>query len=96
MLTGAAPSAITASRDQIASLVTLMTCRCKGILFTNESPDTRFALQVVGRRVEIMELGEWGERTKQSRLVAIGSLFDAEELNSKFEACTNPRRPPLG
>jgi len=50
-------------------------------------PEKRFALQAVGRRVEIMELGEWGERTPQSRLVAIGSSFDAQELSRNFDAC---------
>jgi G3E family GTPase len=61
--------------------------RCKGIVYAKESPEKRFALQAVGRRVEIMELGEWGERTRQSRLVAIGSSFDVRELSRKFDAC---------
>jgi G3E family GTPase len=53
------------------------TYRCKGIVFTAESPEMRYALQAVGRRVEIIELGDWGEHTPQSGLVAIGSSFDA-------------------
>jgi len=29
------------------------------IVFSNDSPEKRYALQVVGRRVEIMELDDW-------------------------------------
>jgi G3E family GTPase len=61
--------------------------RCKGIVYAKEILEKRFALQAVGRRVEIMDLGEWGERTPQSRLVAIGSSFDSRELDRKFNAC---------
>lgn len=52
-----------------------------------ETDAERYALQAVGRRVEIMELGDWGERTRQNQLVAIGSSFDAQELSRKFDAC---------
>jgi len=41
----------------------------------------------VGRRTEISQLGEWGERTPRSQIVAIGAAIDAKELNAKFEAC---------
>ncbi len=61
--------------------------RCKGIILAEDSPGKRLALQVVGRRTEISELGDWGERTPRSQIVAIGSEIDAEELNAKFEAC---------
>ena len=56
-------------------------------MFATDFPDKRFALQAVGRRVEVMELGEWGERTPRSQLVAIGTSFDARELSKKFDAC---------
>ncbi len=63
--------------------------RCKGIVFAADSPDKRFALQVVGRRTEISELGEWGERTPRTQSVAIGAPggMDARELSDQFDAC---------
>jgi hypothetical protein len=44
-------------------------------------------VQTAARRVDIMELGHWGERTPQSRIVAIGSSFDPQNLRRKFDAC---------
>jgi G3E family GTPase len=61
--------------------------RCKGIVYTDEFPDQRFALQAVGRRVEILKLGSWGTHPPRNRLVAIGSSLNALELNEKFDAC---------
>ena len=61
--------------------------RCKGIILATDSPGKRLALQVVGRRTEITELGDWGERTPRSQIVAIGAAIDTEELNLKFESC---------
>jgi hypothetical protein len=46
----------------------------------------RYALQAVGRRVEIIELGDWREHTPQSRLVGIGSSFEAQDLSRRFDA----------
>jgi len=43
-------------------------------------------IQAAARRVDIMELEHWGERTPQSRIVAIGSSFDAQDLRRKFDA----------
>ena len=63
--------------------------RCKGIVFTKDAPDRRIALQVVGRRVEISKLDAWGTRTPRSRIVAIGTSIDAEDLRSKFDRCTD-------
>jgi hypothetical protein len=42
----------------------------------------------VGRRTEIYELDEWGDRTPRSQIVAIGSAIDVQELSNKFEACS--------
>jgi G3E family GTPase len=84
------PFSIEALREMVRKQLPASIYRCKGIIFTNESPEKRFALQAVGRRVEIMELGEWGERIPQSRVVAIGSSFDARELSRKFDACLTP------
>ncbi len=61
--------------------------RCKGIVFAADSPGKRFALQVVGRRMEISELDEWGERTPRTQIVAIGAAIDTQELDDKFDAC---------
>jgi hypothetical protein len=41
----------------------------------------------VGRRVEIEDLGQWGERTPRTRIVTIGRSIDPEELGGKFESC---------
>jgi G3E family GTPase len=63
--------------------------RCKGIVFTADVPDTRFALQIVGRRTELFELDQWGPREPRSKIVAIGAAngFDAEALTEQFEKC---------
>ncbi len=61
--------------------------RCKGIVFAADSPDKRLVLQVVGRRTEISELDEWGERTPRTQIVAIGAAIDARELEDKFDGC---------
>ncbi len=61
--------------------------RCKGIIFTADSPDKRLTLQAVGRRTEISELGGWGERTPRTQIVAIGAAIDAQDLSDKFDAC---------
>lgn len=61
--------------------------RCKGIIFSTENPEKRLALQAVGRRVEIQDLGGWGERPKLNRIVAIGSGFDEIILDRQFSSC---------
>ncbi len=61
--------------------------RCKGIIFVADSPDKRLTLQAVGRRTEISELDEWGDRTPRTQIVAIGAAIDAQELSDKFDAC---------
>ena len=82
------PFSIEALREMVRRELPASIYRCKGIVFTSEFPEKRYALQVVGRRVEIMELDDWGERTPRNQLVAIGASFDTEELSSKFDACT--------
>ena len=58
-------------------------------MFAAESPDTRLALQVVGRRTEISEIDKWGERVPRSQIVAIGAAngFDPGALTKQFDAC---------
>jgi G3E family GTPase len=81
------PFSMEALREMVRKELPASIYRCKGIVFSNDSPEKRYALQVVGRRVEIMELDDWGERTPQSQLVAIGSSFDDRELSRKFDSC---------
>jgi G3E family GTPase len=81
------PFSLEALREMVRKELPASIYRCKGIVFTAESPEKRYALQAVGRRVEIMELGDWGERTRHNQPVAIGSSFDSEELSRKFDAC---------
>ena len=49
----------------------------------------RLTLQTVGRRTEIRELGEWGERAARTQIVAIGAPggIDAEALTERFDSC---------
>jgi hypothetical protein len=50
----------------------------------------RIALQIVGRRTEISELGEWGDQAPGTQIVAIGKAIDAQELTNQFDACVEP------
>ena len=84
----AQPFSIEALREMVRRELPASIYRCKGIVFTAEFPEKRYALQAVGRRVEITELDDWGERTPQNQIVAIGSSFDTEWLTNKFDACT--------
>ncbi|MGK7914405.1 MAG: GTP-binding protein [Prochloraceae cyanobacterium] len=61
--------------------------RCKGIVYVADSPHKRLSLQIVGRRTELSELDDWGERLPRNQIVAIGSSIDAQELRRKFDAC---------
>jgi hypothetical protein len=63
--------------------------RCKGIVYAADSPDMRLTLQAVGRRTEIHELGEWGERTPRTQIVAIGAPggINAEALTEDSLRC---------
>jgi G3E family GTPase len=61
--------------------------RCKGIVYTADFPSKRYALQIVGRRTEIAELDEWGERMPRTQIVAIGAAINAPEMSDKFDAC---------
>ena len=81
------PFSVQALREMVRRELPASVYRCKGIVFVADSPEKRYALQAVGRRVEIMEIGDWGERKPISRIVAIGASFDAKELSMKFDKC---------
>jgi len=63
--------------------------RCKGFLYAADSPEKRLTLQTVGRRAEIIELGEWGDRQPKTQIVAIGApnSMDEANLTALFEEC---------
>jgi len=63
--------------------------RCKGVIYTDEAPERRAVLQVVGRRADVALFDEWGERTPRTQIVAIGAPggINAADLTEKFNAC---------
>lgn len=63
--------------------------RCKGIIYTADEPNKRFSMQIVGRRTEITELDNWGNRTPCTQIVAIGESgnINSKELRSHFDSC---------
>jgi len=81
------PFSIEALREMVRKELPASIYRCKGILYSAESPNKRMTLQAVGRRTEIMELDEWDGRTPLTQIVAIGSSIDSRELTRKFDAC---------
>jgi G3E family GTPase len=82
------PFSLEALREMVRKELPASIYRCKGIVYTTEFPDKRLTLQAVGRRTEIYELDEWGDRKPRTQIVAIGSTIDAQELSNKFEACS--------
>lgn len=83
------PFSLEALRKMVQRELPASIYRCKGIVFTDDQPDKRFALQIVGRRTEIHELDEWGKRAPCTKIVAIGESdgIDAQELRRKFDGC---------
>ena len=81
------PFSLEALRDMVRRELPAAIYRCKGIVHVAEVPGRKYALQAVGRRTELTELGEGGSAPPHSRIVAIGSSIDAEELSNLFEGC---------
>ncbi len=81
------PFSLEALRQMVRRELPASIYRCKGIVVAADSPGKRIALQIVGRRTEIFELDDWGERTPRTQIVAIGSSIDAQALSRKFDAC---------
>lgn len=85
----ARPFSADALRQMVRKELPASVYRCKGIVVLEETPDRRFALQVVGRRIDLTELDDWNDRAKRSRIVAIGTPghLDAPSLRTLFESC---------
>jgi G3E family GTPase len=83
------PLSLTRLREMVQRELPASIYRCKGIIFSAENPGNRITLQIVGRRTEINELDEWGERKPHTKIVAIGSAneIDPDSLTLLFKSC---------
>lgn len=83
------PFSLEALRKMVQRELPASVYRCKGIVFIADTPEKRFALQIVGRRTEISELDDWSDRSPHTQIVAIGESggIDSNELSSKFDEC---------
>jgi len=81
------PFSLETLREMVRKELPASIYRCKGIVFAADSPGKRIALQIVGRRTEISELDEWGDRTPRTQIVAIGAPINANELSNQFDGC---------
>ena len=81
------PLSLDALREMVKRRLPKSVYRCKGIIYTSDAPARRHALQVVGRRTQIVEIGGWAERTRLNEIVAIGHEMDGHELSELFDAC---------
>lgn len=83
------PFSLDALRKMVQKELPASIYRCKGIVYTSAQPDKRFSMQIVGRRTEISELDDWGNRTPHTQIVAIGESgkIDSQELLNKFDSC---------
>lgn len=82
------PLSLHAVRD-VASRLPRDVYRCKGVIHSDEEPERRSILQVVGKRVTISQEDRWGGRQPRSRIVAIGAhgALDQESLPQRFSNC---------
>ena len=76
-------------------LSTFSSILLKGIVFIADTPNKRFSLQIVGRRTEISELDNWGDRDPLTQIVAIGESekIDSQGLRSMFDKCIKNYEP---
>jgi G3E family GTPase len=78
MITSREPLSLTALRSAIKKLPGDV-YRMKGFVFSEEDPEHRIIVQVVGKRVDIARDQPWGEMCPESRLVAIGAPGSVDE-----------------
>ena len=83
------PFSIEALREMVRRQLPASIYRCKGIVYVADAPERRAVLQVVGRRVDVALVDEWGGRKPRTQIVAIGASgsIDAEELRKRFDGC---------
>ncbi len=64
--------------------------RCKGFVYLDDDPNSRYLLQVVGRRVELTKDRPWGGEDPANRIVAIAhkTTLDQAHLCELFDACS--------
>lgn len=69
--------------------------RAKGTLYLADRPETTTILQVVGRRVSVVEGGGWEGRPPRNEVVFIASAghLNAEELKAQLERCLAENAP---
>ncbi len=89
----AEPFSLDALRRMVQRELPASVYRCKGIVYAADSPGKRLALQVVGRRTQIVDIDEWGERPRLSEIVAIGNNLDEQHLNDLFDTCQAGQAP---
>ena len=82
------PLSLEALREA-ASRLPASVYRAKGVVHSEDAPDRRAILQVVGKRVDIELADEWGDRPRGTRVIAIGARggVDEDVLREKFENC---------
>jgi G3E family GTPase len=63
--------------------------RGKGFLYFADSPEHRFVLQIIGKRVSLLNDEAWGAEPPKTELVFIGDpgAFDPLELQSHLDNC---------
>jgi len=82
------PLALEALRESMRKLPGTV-YRVKGVVYSEDAPQRRAVLQVVGRRVDISLDEEWGERAPRTQIVAIGAAggIDASQMERIFASC---------
>ncbi|WP_411817203.1 CobW family GTP-binding protein [Hyphococcus sp. DH-69] len=84
------PFSSTALKTMINRELPSSVFRCKGIIQLEDDLSMRYALQAVGRRVNLTPLSPWQEgQEKSSRIVSIGREFSSETLGVLFKKCLN-------
>ena len=97
--TSTQPLAYEAVRDVLSSLP-VGVFRAKGFVHLAEAPDDRVVAHVVGRRVDLRPLGDWGSAPPRTELVFISldGAIDEATLRSRLAATARKRtsmRQPL-